>query len=215
MKPSRFTEEQIIGILREQEAGAATADICRKHGISSATFYKWKAKYGGLEVSDAKRLKALEDENAKLKKLLAEAMLDMAMLKDVAAKMVTPAARREAVAHLRSSFDVSEWRAVSGTWRGSKLGSLSCQRSGDEAVRKRLRELAAVRRRFGYRRLLELMRREGLVMNHKKFRLYREERLQVRRRGERKRALGTRAPLAHSVHRHTIHDAFLGAHAWW
>ncbi|MGY4496157.1 putative transposase [Bradyrhizobium sp. GM24.11] len=86
MKPSRFTEEQIIGILREQEAGAATADICRKHGISSAMFYKWKAKYGGLEVSDAKRLKALEDENAKLKKLLADAMLDTAMLKDVAAK---------------------------------------------------------------------------------------------------------------------------------
>ena len=86
MKASRFTEEQIIGVLREQEVGAKTADICRKHGISSATFYKWKAKYGGLEVSDAKRLKALEDENAKLKKLLAETMLDNAMLKDIASK---------------------------------------------------------------------------------------------------------------------------------
>ena len=69
-----------------EEAGAKTADTCRKHGTSSATFYKWKAKYGGLEVSDAKRLKALEDENAKLKKLLAEAMLDNAMLKDIASK---------------------------------------------------------------------------------------------------------------------------------
>jgi putative transposase len=83
MKGSRFSEEQIIGILREQEAGATTADVCRKHGISEATFYKWKAKFGGLEVSDAKRLKALEDENGKLKKLLAEAMLDIAVLKDV------------------------------------------------------------------------------------------------------------------------------------
>lgn len=86
MKRSRFSEEQIIGILKEQEAGMATADLCRKHGVSSATFYKWKARYGGLEVSDARRLKALEDENAKLKKLLAEAMLDNAILKDVAAK---------------------------------------------------------------------------------------------------------------------------------
>ena len=86
MKGSRFKEEQIIAILREQEAGAKTADVCRKHGISGATFYKWKAKYGGLEVSDARRLRALEDENRKLKKLLAETMLDIAMLKDLNSK---------------------------------------------------------------------------------------------------------------------------------
>jgi putative transposase len=86
MKRSRFTEEQIIAILREQEAGMGTAEVCRKHGISTATFYAWKAKFGGLEVSEAKRLKSLEDENAKLKKLLAEAMLDNAVLKDIAAK---------------------------------------------------------------------------------------------------------------------------------
>jgi len=86
MKGSRFTEEQVIGILREQEAGSKTADVCRKHGISEATFYKWKAKFGGLDVSDARRLRQLEDENARLKKLLADAMLDNAVLKDIAAK---------------------------------------------------------------------------------------------------------------------------------
>ena len=86
MKRKRHTEEQIIAILKEHEAGAKTADVCRKHGISEATFYNWKAKYGGLEVSDAKRLKAVESENAKLKKLLADAMLDNAALKDLLAK---------------------------------------------------------------------------------------------------------------------------------
>jgi putative transposase len=86
MKRSRFTEEQIIGILREQEAGAKGADLCRKYGMSEATLYNWKAKFGGMDVSDAKRLKALEDENAKLKKLLAEQMLDASALRELLAK---------------------------------------------------------------------------------------------------------------------------------
>jgi putative transposase len=86
MKQSRFTEEQIIAILREQEAGVSTADVCRRHGVSSATFYKWKAKFGGLDVSEAKRLKALEDENARLKRMLADTMLDNAALKDLLGK---------------------------------------------------------------------------------------------------------------------------------
>ena len=86
MKRSRHTEEQIIAILKEQEAGSKTPDVCRKHGISNATFYHWKAKYGGLNVSEVKRLRALESENARLKKLFADAMLDNAMLKDLLSK---------------------------------------------------------------------------------------------------------------------------------
>lgn len=86
MKRSRFSDEQIIGILKEHQAGMTAAVLCRKHGISDATFYKWRSKYGGMEVSEAKRLKALEDENRKLKKLLAEQMLDVSTLKEMLGK---------------------------------------------------------------------------------------------------------------------------------
>ena len=86
MKRSRFSEEQIIGILKEHQAGATAADLCRKHGVSDATFYKWRSKYGGMEVSDAKKLRALEAENAKLKKLLAEQMMDVSTLKEMLGK---------------------------------------------------------------------------------------------------------------------------------
>ena len=86
MKRSRFTEERIIGILKEHEAGVPVAELCRKHGVSNASLYKWKAKYGGMDVSEARKLKALEDENARLKKLLADAMLDNSALKDLLGK---------------------------------------------------------------------------------------------------------------------------------
>ncbi|MBU0864324.1 MAG: IS3 family transposase [Alphaproteobacteria bacterium] len=196
MKRKQFSEEQIIGILKEAEAGAVVTDLCRRHGMSSATYYAWKAKFGGLEVSDARRLRALEEENARLKRLLADTMLDNAGLKDLLSKkLVTPAAKREAVAHLQTTLGMSERRAcaVVGADRTS-MRYRSC-RADDGDLRSRLRELAQQRRRFGYRRLHILLRRDGIAINRKKTqRLYREEGLTVRRRKGRRRAVGARAP---------------------
>ena len=126
MKRSRFTEEQIMALLREQEAGVSTAEVCRKHGVSSATFYKWKSKFGGLEVSAAKRLRALEEENGHLKRMLADAMLDNAALKDLLGKsgdagraaggggVSAAGLRDERAAGLSGDRDRPDERALSG-----------------------------------------------------------------------------------------------------
>src|SRR4029077_18021704 len=162
MKRVRFTEEQIIAVLREHEAWAKAADLARKHGISEATLYNWKAKYGGLDVSEARRLRTLEDENRKLKKLLAESMLDNAALKELfGKKMVGPVAKREAVAHLRGVLEMSERRACNIVAADRKMIRYRSRRPPDTELRARLRELANQRRRFGYRRLFVLLRDQG------------------------------------------------------
>ncbi|MGO7356760.1 IS3 family transposase (plasmid) [Rhizobium ruizarguesonis] len=193
MKRNRFTDEQIIGILKEHEAGTPVSELCRKHGVSDASIYKWKAKFGGMEVSEAKRLKTLEDENTKL----ADAMLDNAALKDLPGKeVVTPAAKRKAVAHLMSHHEMSERRACKAIGFCRMTVRYETRRDDDHEPRERMKALAHERRRFGYRRIHVLLRREGHLVNHKRlFRLYREEKLPVRKRGGRKRAIGTRAPM--------------------
>ncbi len=150
MKGGRFSEEQIIGILREHEAGAKAPDICRRHGISDGTFYKWKAKYGGLEVSEARRLKSLEDENRRLKKLLAEAMLDNAALKTCSEKTAeacgaTPrgepadrAARVESTTRLQAGGDRSFDMALSAQARGRFCTASAPARAGAGAAPLRL-----------------------------------------------------------------------------
>ncbi|PPQ13717.1 IS3 family transposase [Bradyrhizobium sp. AC87j1] len=197
MKRARFTEEQIIAVLKEHEAGAKTADLARKHGISEATIYNWKAKFGGMDVSEAKRLRALEEENGKLKKLLAEQMLDAAALRELLfKKMVGSAAKRAAVAHLQAVMSLSERRACSIVGADRKMIRYRASRPPDAVLRGRLRDLANERRRFGYRRLFVLLRREGEPSGiNRIYRLYREEGLTVRKRRARRKAVGTRAPI--------------------
>ncbi|RZL28940.1 MAG: IS3 family transposase, partial [Sphingomonas sp.] len=182
IRRGRFTEDQIIGVLREHEAGVKTAELCRKHGISDATFYNWKAKYGGMTVSEAARLLALEDENRRLKKLLAESMLDVSALKDLLRKtdLVCRVLRYGGEADGRPRRACRLIGVNRSAWQYEPL------RGKDDAVRERMREIANERRCFGYRRLAILLKREGKGMNLKKvYRLYREERLTVRKRGGR------------------------------
>ena len=198
MKRSRFSEEQVIGILKEHEVGVSVAELCRKHAMSSATFYSWKAKFGGLEVSDARKLKSLVGGERPAEEASGRCAARQCGAEGSAvAKMVTPAARREAVAHLVEVHEMSERRACHVISADRSSIRYRARRPDDAQLRSRLRQLAQQRRRFGYRRLHVLLKREGCEVNRKRIqRLYVEEKLQVRRRGGRKRALGTRVPMA-------------------
>ncbi|MEO1308035.1 MAG: IS3 family transposase [Pseudomonadota bacterium] len=200
MRKSRFTEAQIIGMIKEQEAGMPTAEVCRKHGLSQGTFYKFKSKYGGMEVSDAAKLKALEDENAKLKRLLADQMLDNVVLKDLPGKeLTTPNERRDAALRAMRDHDISQRRACRLV--GVDPKTVRRERPPDNPdIRKEMKAVAAKRRRFGYRRIGVMLERKGMIMNHKKlYRLYTEEKLGVRRRRGRKRARGSRTPMPQAL----------------
>jgi putative transposase len=182
MRESRFTEEQIIGLLKQAEAGRPVAELCRQAGITDTTFYKWRSKFAGLEVSEARRLRQLEEENRRLKGLVADRSWTFRC-----SRRSAPALRRQAARQIIEAHGYSGRRACQQV----ELNRRTFQRvppDRDEALRNRLRELAEERRRFGCPRIYLLLRREGLVVNHKRVeRLYREEALPLRLRQKRKR----------------------------
>ncbi|WP_431194480.1 integrase core domain-containing protein [Pseudomonas aeruginosa] len=183
----RFTEEQILDFLKQAEAGVPVKELCRRHGFSDASFYTWRAKFGGMTVADAKRLKDLELENNRLKKLLAEAHLDIESLKVVAGKRVSPTARREAVQEMQARTGISERRACQLIGLSRSVLRYQPRASVQNTeLQAQLVELAQERRRFGYRRLHILLRRAGVQDNHKRiYRLYRAAGLMVKRRRRR------------------------------
>ncbi|WP_150627693.1 IS3 family transposase [Pandoraea captiosa] len=194
----RFTEEQIIGVLKEAEAGLKPAELCRKHGISEATYYNWKAKFGGMTVSEAQRLKELEQENNKLKRLLAESMLDNAALKDLLSrKLASPQAKREAVQILMTERAMGVTRACGLVGISRSLFHYEPRRRvDDEALTGRMMAIAAQKRRYGYRRIHVLLQREGWLANHKRiWRLYSKAGLSVRKRRRKRIAAVERTPL--------------------
>ncbi|EOY5737702.1 IS3 family transposase [Enterobacter ludwigii] len=194
----RFSDEQIISILREAEAGVSARELCRKHAISDATFYTWRKRYGGMEVPEVERLKSLEEENARLKKLLAEAMLDKEALQvALGRKLLTTGQKREAVVLMCDATGLSQRRACRLTGLSLSICCYDAQRpAADAHLSGRITELALERRRFGYRRIWQLLRRECLHVNHKRvYRIYHLNGLSVKRRRRRKGLATERFPL--------------------
>ncbi|MDA8519958.1 IS3 family transposase [Acidovorax sp. NCPPB 4044] len=198
MRKSRFTDEQVIGFIKQADAGMSVADLCRREGFSSATFYKWRAKFGGMEASDAKRLRELEAENNRLKKLLAEAVLDNEALKVAfGVKPLSPPAKRRAVGTMLEATSISERRACALVGLSRDSWRHPPQRAQhDRAMSQRIVELAHERRRFGYRRIGDLLRAAGTKINDKRvYRLYKLADLPVRKRRGKQRLKLERVPL--------------------
>ncbi|MBS0621409.1 MAG: IS3 family transposase [Verrucomicrobia bacterium] len=182
MKKSRFTESQIAFALKQAETGITVAEITRKMGITPATFYRWKQQFGGLMPSEIKKLKQFEEENARLKRMVADLSLDVQMLRDVLPKKVLgPDAKRKRVKHLMMSFQVSERRACQVLGVRHSVYRYRSIALDQAPLTKRIKEIAGVRVRYGYRRIYELLKREGWRVGVKRvYRLYRQEELQMR-----------------------------------
>ncbi|WP_417784380.1 IS3 family transposase [Terasakiella pusilla] len=189
MKRSKFNESQIAFILRQAEEGTSVDEVCRKAGISQQTYYRWRKKYGGLMPSEMKRLKQLEEENTRLKGLVADLSLDKAMLQDVIKrKPVKPARRRQIVDHLRIVWQVSIRRACCVLQAGRSTYHYKARRDEQAALRQRIKEIAETRVRYGYRRIHVLLKREGWEVNPKRvYRLYKEEGLVLRNKSPKRK----------------------------
>ncbi|MGN3961850.1 IS3 family transposase [Burkholderia gladioli] len=184
MKKSRYTEEQIAFALKQAELGTKVTEVCRKMGISEAIFYNWKKKYGGLGVSELRRLKQLEEENARLKRMVADLSLDKQMLQEVVQKKaVKPAHKRALADFLIQAYRVSIRRATAVLQLRQATYFYQPHPRDDRAERQRIREIAETRIRYGVERIHVLLRREGWLNNHKKtYRIYCEEKLNLRRK---------------------------------
>ncbi|WP_394133512.1 IS3 family transposase [Marinobacter nauticus] len=203
MKRSRYTEEQIAFALKQVELGTPVPEVCRKMGVSDATFYNWRKKYGGLGPSELKRLKQLEEENHRLKKLVADLSLDKAMLQDVVGKKaLRPPRKRQLVADLQARYGVSERQACAVL----QFSRASCRYQSvardSSALSMRIREITLTRLHYGYRRVHVQLQREGWRDNHKRvYRLYRDQGLSLRlKRPRRNKAAKNRQPLQQANH---------------
>ncbi|WP_460675343.1 IS3 family transposase, partial [Larkinella ripae] len=184
MKKTKFTEAQIVFALKQAETGVAVVEVCRKMGISEATFYNWKKKYTGLGVSELRRLRQLEEENRQLKQLVADLSLDKQMLQDVLKKKpLKPIQKRELAHSLINDYQVATQRACGVVLLQRSVWYYKAHRRDDTVVRQRIKEIAQVRIRYGHRRIFTLLRREGWRDNHKRvYRIYCEEELNLRRK---------------------------------
>ncbi|WP_456776095.1 IS3 family transposase [Bradyrhizobium sp. USDA 4369] len=189
MKASKFSEAQIAFVLKQAEDGTAVAEVCRKAGISQATYFNWKKKYAGLMPSEMKRLRQLEEENAKLKRIVADLSLDKAMLQDVLfKKALKPGRKRELVDKVRSDWKVSIRRACSTLRIDRALYVYKSKRGDQAALKNRIKDVCQTRVRYGYRRVHVLLQRDGWAVNVKRvYRLYRELGLQLRNKTPRRR----------------------------
>ncbi|MFA1262766.1 IS3-like element IS1389 family transposase [Xanthomonas axonopodis] len=192
----RFSEEQIIGFLREAEAGIAIKDLCRRHGFSEASYYLWRSKFGGMSVPDAKRLKDLEAENARLKKLLAEQLFENDLIKDALRKKLVSAPARRALVREWIGRGASERRALAAIGMSASALRYCPRQDRNGELRERILALAHRHRRYGVGMIYLKLRQEGRLVNYKRVeRLYREQQLQVRHRKRKKVPVGERQPL--------------------